>query len=241
MNQKYDHRLTTIYEMLFRAFGPRRWWPAETPEEVIFGAILTQNTAWKNVELSLKTLKQARKMSFRSVAVMPQAELAALVRSSGFFNQKAGTLKAFAEYFGRRYRFSLPRMKEVDLWTLRRELLEIPRIGMETADSILLYALEKPVFVIDTYTKRIFSRHGFMEMENSYAEFQNLFTTNLPRDVPMYNEYHALIVRAGHLFCKPTPQCPECPLSGLTVENRDFQSGACRRNHRSKNDAPDFL
>jgi endonuclease III related protein len=217
MTQNDDHQLTKVYDTLFRAFGPRRWWPAETPEEVIFGAILTQNTAWKNVEISLKALKQARKMTFRRVAAMEQAELASLVRSSGFFNQKAGALKAFASYFGRRYGFSLARMKEADLRTLRSELLEIPRIGMETADSILLYALEKPVFVIDTYTKRIFSRHGFLEMEDTYEDFQKFFMSNLPQDVAMYNEYHALIVRAGHLFCKPNPLCLECPLSDFAV------------------------
>ncbi len=222
MNGKNNHKLLRVYDVLFQAFGPRRWWPAETPEEVIFGAILTQNTAWKNVELSLAELKQARRLSFRRVARMDLSELAPLIRSSGFYNQKAGALKAFAEYFGRRYGFSLARMKEVDLWVLRKELLEIPRIGMETADSILLYALEKPIFVIDAYTKRILSRHGFMPMKKTYEDFQKSFMSSLPHDVTLYNEYHALIVRAGHLFCKPTPLCSECPLWVLKrkVENR---------------------
>ncbi len=205
-------KLLEIYHLLFAAYGPRHWWPAETREEVMIGAVLTQNTAWKNVQRAIAALRKAGKLNLRGIAHMPTPKLAQLIRSSGFYNQKSQALKIFAEYFGERFGFDLPRMREAGLRELRRELLELYRIGPETADSILLYALEKPIFVIDAYTKRIFSRHEFLKFEEPYEVFQRFFMDHLPQDLRLYNEYHALIVHTGHRFCKPKPLCPECPL-----------------------------
>ena len=204
--------LLKIYNTLFSAFGPRHWWPADTPEEVIFGAILAQNTSWKNVKTAISALKSAGKLSFKALAKMDSGELANLIKSARFLNQKAQALKAFAIYFGETYEFSIEKMRRINLWILRDELLNIYRIGPETADSILLYAFKKPIFVIDAYTKRIFSRHGFMKEEDTYDAFQKFFMDHLSKNVPLYNEFHALIVHAGYLFCKPKPLCGECPL-----------------------------
>ena len=208
--------LMKIYQTLFSAFGPRNWWPADSPEEVIFGAILAQNTSWKNVKSAILALKQAKKLDFKAIAKMDADKLAQLIKPARFLNQKAKALKSFADYFGDKYSFSIKKMKKVDLGTLRNELLNLYRIGPETADSILLYALEKPIFVIDAYTKRIFSHHGFIKKEAPYDVFQKFFMDNLPRDVRLYNEFHALIVHTGYLFCKPKkPLCEECPLMNI--------------------------
>lgn len=208
--------LMNIYHTLLSTFGPRYWWPADTPEEVIFGAILAQNTSWKNVKVAISALKAAGKLSFNMVTNMELPEIAALVKPARFFNQKAKAIKVFANYFGSKYGFSIEKMRERDLWILRDELLSLYRIGPETADSILLYALEKPIFVIDAYTKRVFSNHGFMNKEDPYEAFQKFFMDNLPQDVQLYNEFHALVVHAGYLYCKPKPLCEKCPL--LTIE-----------------------
>lgn len=214
-NQNPGKRLKKIFDLLFSSFGPRHWWPADTPGEVIFGAILTQNTSWKNAHLAIQALKEAQRLDFRKIHQMELDELAPLIRSSGFFNQKARALKSFAAFLGNRFHFDLHRMGNEGLWDLRAELLSLPRIGPETADSILLYALGKPIFVIDAYTKRIFSRHGFLPLKEPYEVFQRFFMDHLEPDVSLYNEYHALIVHAGHRFCKPTPLCQDCPLNPL--------------------------
>lgn len=208
-------QLMNIYNRLYSAFGSRHWWPAKSAEEVIIGAILTQNITWKNVEQAIAALKAQRALSFKAIAAMDEEKLAPVIRPARFLNQKARALKVFAEYFGRQYGYSLQRMKKRGLRELRDELLGLYRIGPETADSIILYALKKPVFVIDSYTKRIFSRHGFFPLEGSYADYQKLFMDNLPPDVQLYNEYHALLVHLGNRFCKPKPLCAECPLRSL--------------------------
>ncbi len=207
--------MMTVYNRLLKAIGPRNWWPAETAQEVIFGAILTQNTSWQNVEQALSALKKKRKLSFRAVRDMDRQELAEIIRPARFLNQKARALQEFADHFGKRYRFSIKKMKAREMEPLRDELLGLYRIGPETADSILLYALDKPVFVIDAYTRRIFSRHGMLSEERTYDDFQHLFMEALPPDVGLYNEYHALLVHVGNRFCKPKPQCDRCPLKGL--------------------------
>jgi endonuclease-3 related protein len=204
--------LMQIYHKIFNAFGSRNWWPADSAEEVMFGAILTQNITWKNAEQAIAALKAQGKLHFKAVAKMDDHKLAELIRPARFLNQKAKALKVFADYFGKNYGFSIKRMRRKDMRALRDELLSLYRIGPETADSILLYALEKPVFVIDIYTKRIFSRHGFLKIKDSYDDFQKLFMENLPSDIRLYNEYHALLVHIGNQFCKPKPQCAECPL-----------------------------
>ena len=208
-------QLMAIYNRLYKAFGSRNWWPADTAEEVIFGAILTQSITWKNVEQAIAALKERRKLSFKTVATMDGKELAEIIRPARFLNQKARALKKYADYFKEKYGYSIIKMKKRELWALREELLSLYRIGPETADSILLYALEKPIFVIDVYTKRIFSRHGFLTMEDSYENYQKLFMENLPGDVRLYNEYHALLVHLGSWFCKPKPLCDTCPLRTL--------------------------
>jgi len=207
--------LLKIYESLLSAFGPRHWWPAKTSEEVIFGAILAQNTTWKNVKQAINALKEAEKLSFKDIAKIDSEELATLIRPARFLNQKAKALKVFADYFGTKYNFNIKKMKRLPLAHVREELLSLYRIGPETADSILLYALEKPIFVIDAYTKRIFSQHRFMKIDDSYEAYQKFFMDNLPHDVQIYNEFHALIVHTGYLYCKPKPLCEECPLSNL--------------------------
>jgi endonuclease-3 related protein len=205
--------LLKIYRSLLSAFGPRHWWPANTSEEVIFGAILTQNTTWKNAKRAIGELKNAGKLSFEAIEKMNEKKLGELVKPARFFNQKAKALHVFADYFGNKYNYNIKKMKKSPLVNLREELLSLYRIGPETADSILLYALKKPIFVIDAYTKRIFSQHGFMQSDDSYAAYQNFFMNNLPHDVQLYNEFHALIVHTGYLYCKPKPLCKECPLS----------------------------
>ena len=207
--------LMKIYHTLLAAFGPRHWWPAKTSEEVIFGAILAQNTTWKNAKRAIEELKNAGKLSFEAIKKMNEKKLGELVRPARFFNQKAKALIVFADYFGNKYNFNIKKMKKSPLANLREELLSLYRIGPETADSILLYALKKPIFVIDAYTKRIFSQHGFMKIDDSYAAYQNFFMNNLPHDVQLYNEFHALIVHTGYLYCKPKPLCEECPLSNF--------------------------
>lgn len=201
-----------MYQKLFKAFGPHNWWPADSPEEVILGAILTQNTSWSNVRLALQALKSEGLLNFRQIAEVDEQDLARLVRSSGYFNQKARALKEFAAYFGSAYGYSIARMRRREMLELREELLGQYRIGPETADSILLYALGMPIFVIDAYTRRILSRHGILSMQHGYDDFQQLCMRCLPPDVALYNDFHAQLVHVGNRYCKPKPLCEQCPL-----------------------------
>lgn len=175
------------------------------------GAILTQSTAWTNVEKAITNLKRERLFTPQSMAGVNTRKLARLVRSSGYFNQKARRLKTFLSFL-KRYP-SLKKLFREPSERLRRELLSLKGIGPETADSILLYAAERPVFVVDAYTRRILSRHGWIHQDAGYEEMQNLFHRHLPKDVRMYNQYHALLVHVGKNFCKrKKPLCHECPL-----------------------------
>jgi endonuclease-3 related protein len=202
-----------VYSALYAHYGPQHWWPGETPFEVMVGAILTQNTNWQNVEKAIANLKGAGVLSAKAIHNMPEPELAELIRPSGYFNIKARRLKAFIDYFMARHGGSIKRMKAVDCGTLREEVLVVNGIGPETADSILLYALGCPTFVVDAYTKRIFSRHGFFPETADYHEVQKYFTDRLPKDVQLYNEYHALIVRLAKDRClKKAGQCKLCLL-----------------------------
>lgn len=209
--------LTEVYERLYGAFGPQYWWPGETPFEVAVGAILTQNTNWGNVEKAIGNLKRHRALSARRLHEMPLRELASLIRPTGYFNVKAKRLKSFVDFLVAGYGGSLKMMKMEDMGTLREKLLGVNGVGPETADSILLYALDKPVFVIDAYTKRVLSRHGVMGHEEPYDEFQKLFHSRLPASgVALYNEYHALFVMVGKTYCRPrNPLCESCPLEGI--------------------------
>lgn len=207
--------LLQIYQKMFDALGPRHWWPGETPFEVIIGAILTQNTNWSNVEKAIKNLKTAGKLSPEGMYELSVTELAELIRPSGFFNVKAKRVKAFINWLFSRYEGNLSKMFAQDLQALRGELLSVKGIGPETADSILLYAGNMPTFVVDAYTHRIFSRHELIPEESTYDEMKSFFEENLPEDVQLFNEYHALIVNIGKTFCKTKKVCEPCPLKDL--------------------------
>ncbi len=203
-----------VYRRLYRHYGDLHWWPGESPLEVSVGAILTQNTAWTNVEKAIKRLKEAGSLSVRRISRLPHGHLARLIRAAGYFNVKARRLKNFISFLQDHYGGSLKRMFNQKTFRLRQELLSVNGTGPETADSILLYAGEKPIFVIDAYTKRILSRHGLMPYEQSYEEFQQLFMKHLPKNVPLYNQYHAMFVNIGKDFCRSRPLCASCPLNG---------------------------
>ncbi len=207
--------LLQIYQKMFDALGPRHWWPGETPFEVIIGAILTQNTNWSNVEKAIKNLKTAGKLSPEGMYELSVTELAELIRPSGFFNVKAKRVKAFINWLFSRYEGNLSKMFAQKLQALRSELLSVKGIGPETADSILLYAGNMPTFVVDAYTHRIFSRHELIPEESTYDEMKSFFEENLPEDVQLFNEYHALIVNIGKTFCKTKKVCEPCPLKDL--------------------------
>ena len=207
--------LSTIYPILLQRFGHRDWWPGDTPFEIVLGAILTQNTAWSNVEKAIANLKRAKVFSLKGLRGIPEAELAALIRSSGYFNQKAKKIKAFLAFLDERYGGSLAQLKKAPLEKLRAELLGVKGIGPETADSILLYALEKKVFVVDAYTRRIFARHYYFDPGPSYDAVQERFERELPDDLDLYNDFHAQIVAVGNRYCKPKPKCEGCPLENL--------------------------
>lgn len=200
---------------MFKTGGPQNWWPGETPFEVMVGAILTQNTSWKNVERAIENLKKVNVLYPQKLDRIPLAKLKRWLRPSGFFNIKTRRLKAFLKFFKSRFGYSVFRMKKEKLESLREELLAVNGIGRETADSILLYALDKKVFVIDAYTRRIFSRHGLFEKEASYDAIRLWFENHLPQSKPLYNDYHAQIVRIGKDYCRKHPKCDSCPLGFL--------------------------
>lgn len=209
--------LWTIYRRLCRFFGPQHWWPGETPFEVAVGAILTQNTAWSNAARAIAQLKQKRMLNPTRLASIPVNRLARLIRSSGYFNQKARRLKGFVQYLNRRYAGQMARMRGAPMARLRLELLHLSGIGPETADSILLYGLGKPTFVVDAYTRRFLARHSLISWDASYGEIQDLFMERLPHRVSLFNEYHALIVALGKNLCQTHPKCHLCPLRKVGV------------------------
>ncbi len=205
-----------IYHRLYQTFGPQHWWPGDTPFEVAVGAILTQNTNWSNVEKAIGNLKKHKALSAKVIYEMPAKKLSELIRPAGYFNIKAMRLKAFIDFLMNSYSGSIEKMKKEEMDSIRKELLQVNGIGPETADSILLYALEKPFFVIDAYTKRVLSRHGIMDYGKPYEEFQDLFHSALDKNMRLFNEYHALFVRVGKTYCKrEKPLCDECPLKGI--------------------------
>ena len=207
------HSLYAIYETLNAYFGDLHWWPGDSPFEIIVGAILTQNTAWKNVESVISKLKSGGYLNPEVIFTIGEKELAAFIRPAGYYNIKTRRLKSFTRFLYEEYRGDLECMFAEDLWSLRGKLLGVNGIGEETADSILLYAGNKPVFVIDAYTRRILLRHNIIRADATYTEIQNLFMSSLPQSVPLYNQYHALLVNTGKFFCNRTPRCNECPLS----------------------------
>ncbi|MDD5128130.1 MAG: endonuclease III domain-containing protein [Candidatus Omnitrophica bacterium] len=208
-------RLNRIFLRLYSVFGPQHWWPADSGFEVIVGAILTQNTNWSNVEKAIRSLKNKKCLNPRGLSRLSPDKLGNLIKSAGYYNIKAERLKNFLKFFFDSYSADIKRMGSQDLVTLRKQLLMVKGIGPETADSILLYALHKPVFVIDAYTKRIFSRHHLLAEDVTYEQAQDIFMGNLKNDKNMFNEYHALLVKLGKDYCrKQNPKCESCPLHG---------------------------
>lgn len=204
--------LLDLYKRLHEAFGPRHWWPADSVFEVVVGAILTQNTAWRNVTKAIANLKTSHVLTPLDMYQLPVQDLANLIRPAGYYNIKAQRLKHFMEFLFQQAGGDLKRLLARPLCALRNELLAIHGIGPETADSILLYAGNKPTFVVDAYTKRILFRHRLLPEDVSYDETRDFFMDCLEPDVTMYNEFHALLVHLGHAYClKRNPKCPECP------------------------------
>jgi len=208
--------LLNIYEILHDHFGGLSWWPGDSPFEVIVGAILTQNTAWKNVEVAIGRLKAEDLLHPARLLQLTDQRLADLIRPTGYYRVKTKRLKAFLNFLNQDYRNDLDVLFAEDLWVLRKKLLLVHGIGEETADSILLYAGGKPVFVVDAYTRRIMQRHLIISDKASYEDIQALFMDGLPRSAPLYNQYHALLVNTGKQFCKKqNPKCEICPLQSF--------------------------
>ncbi len=207
--------LTKFYELAFERFGPQHWWPGETQFEIITGAILTQNTSWANVEKAIANLKSGDLLTPEKLYHFDLSHLAELIRPAGYYNIKAKRLKNFVNWLFDNYNGKLTNLESVDTDRLRAELLTIKGVGPETADSILLYAFDRPVFVVDTYTARIAFRHGLIEQDADYEQLRELFQSNLSQDTQLFNEYHALLVRVGKEFCRPKANCPPCPLGKL--------------------------
>lgn len=204
--------LRLVYRALFRAWGPQHWWPGRTRLEIIVGAILTQNTAWPNVEKAIARLRRARALNLRALHRAPRKRLAEWIRPAGYFRVKARRLRAFTSLVARRFGGKLENLLALPTPVLRKTLLSVHGIGPETADSILLYAAGRPVFVVDAYTRRVLSRHGWISPRASYDDIARLFTSSLPRRARLYNEYHALLVRLGKEHCRPRARCEGCPL-----------------------------
>jgi endonuclease-3 related protein len=199
---------------MYKAYGPRHWWPGETPLEVIVGAVLTQNTAWVNVERAIGNLKSAGALDWHRLHQMDHARLAELIRPAGYFNIKARRLKNLVAWIVERFDGDLDAMFALRTSSLREELLAVNGIGRETADSILLYAGRHATFVVDAYTARILRRHYLIDGEADYEQIKDLFESNLPADEALFNEYHALLVEVGKRCCRPRdPRCAECPLN----------------------------
>jgi endonuclease-3 related protein len=205
-------RLLDVYDRLLAAHGRQGWWPGDSPFEVMVGAVLTQSAAWVNVEKALANLKSARALSVRGIESLAEAELARLLYPAGYYNSKARKLKALVGLIRTRFGGDLKRMLSAPAAELRPLLLATHGIGPETADCILLYAAGRPVFVVDAYTRRVFSRLGIEPEADTYDGWQRLFESNLEPDSPLLNEYHALIVRHGKDVCRRQPLCENCAL-----------------------------
>ena len=219
-SQRSAKLLTDVYERLFAAYGPQGWWPSDGPFETIVGAVLTQNTAWTNVDKALANLRAADAMTPAALRAIPEPELAELVRPSGYFNTKAKKLKAVAQHLAA-YDDDLERWRHREAKELRGELLSVYGIGPETADDIVLYVADLPSFVMDTYTQRIVDRMGLKPAKTTYEGYQALFEDNLPHDARLFNEYHALLDAHAKYVCrKRDPRCGECVLRDLCRDGR---------------------
>ncbi|MCX5696722.1 MAG: endonuclease III domain-containing protein [Candidatus Omnitrophica bacterium] len=202
-----------IYKKLYAKFGPQHWWPADSPFEMMVGAILTQNTNWQNVERAIHNLKSHNALSPKKMHKINIRRLASLIRSAGYYNIKAKRLRSFLDFFLKVYNGDIRGMRAASTESLRQGLLSVNGVGPETADSILLYALDKPVFVVDAYTRRVLIRHGLITEDSDYGQIQDLFMRNLKKDARLFNEYHALLVKLGKDYClKQKARCQVCPL-----------------------------
>ncbi len=204
-------RLSVVYDTLYATWGPQHWWPAETPFEVMVGAVLTQNASWSNVEKAIVRLGAMDVLGASAIATMAKSELAELLRPVGYFNLKAQRLQNFCRWYLSAGGFKA--LCAVETEVLRRQLLTVNGVGPETADDILLYAFERSVFVIDTYTRRLFSRLGLIQGDESYEALRALFESALPADPVLFGEFHALIVRQAKNVCMTNPACKQCALS----------------------------
>jgi endonuclease-3 related protein len=214
---KHDTNLKKLlpdyYCKLVEHFGPRNWWPAETPFEVCIGAVLTQNTAWKNVEKAIDNLKTASLLDPLRLHKTTYEDLAQIIRPAGYYNVKAKRVRNFVDLLVQKYQADILLLFSLSKEELREELLSVSGIGKETADSIILYAAQKPIFVVDAYTKRVLWRHNLVEEHADYDTIQDLFHDNLPHDMGLFNDFHAQIVAVGHHYCKKKPLCGNCPLA----------------------------
>lgn len=226
--QRRSELLVQIYLRLLAAYGPQHWWPADEPFEVMVGAVLTQSTAWTNVAKAIRNLKEAQAMSPEAIRRLGLDRLAALIRPSGYYNVKSRKLMALVSWLGE-HKDDLAGVFAESVPQLRGELLRIYGIGEETADSILLYAGAKPVFVVDAYTRRIIGRVGIKPPDDSYSSVQALFESALSVDAPIFSEYHALLVEHCKRSCRKVPRCPGCPLLELCKHGRESQ----RKSRRS--------
>ena len=215
-------KLNQMYELVEDAFGPQHWWPGETPFEVMVGAVLTQNTNWTNVEKAISNLKSRGLLSPEKLHELPVEELAELIRPAGYYNVKAGRLKNLIDWLFGEFDGDLERMFALSVSDLRERLLGVKGVGRETCDSIILYAAAKPTFVVDAYTCRVLLRHDLIDEDADYEEIKDVFESDLPADVRLFNEFHALLVRVGKAFCRKKPRCSECPLSVM------FEAGSGR-------------
>jgi endonuclease-3 related protein len=223
MDDQVNRVLLDTYHRLFARYGPQHWWPAAEPFEVIIGAILTQSTAWVNVEKAIGNLRAAGALMPEPLRRMPLGEIAGLIYPSGYYNAKAKKLKALAQWLGDKFDDNLDVLFQQNTDDLREQLLAVYGIGDETADSIILYAAGKPVFVIDAYTRRFINRRGLAPPQNTYTAYQALFMSTLPNDARLFNEYHALIVRLAKDVCRRKPTCARCCLNTTGSHRPDEQ------------------
>jgi len=215
MARRAAQTIRRAYDLLFAAFGPQGWWPAETRDEVLIGAVLTQNTSWKNVERAIRALRDADRITLDRIRRTPPDRLATLIRSSGTHRVKAGRLRALATWVEERFAGDLDRLFAAGLPAARQELLRVPGVGPETADAILLYAGNLPTFVVDAYTRRVLRRHHLIAASDGYGAVQALFERALPTVPALYGEYHALLVEVGKQYCRKRARCRTCPLATL--------------------------
>jgi endonuclease-3 related protein len=219
---KTGEKLYAIYWTLLQRYGDRHWWPAETPFEMMVGAILTQNVSWANSAIAISNLKDADLLAPHGIRNAPTEKIAPLIKPARFMNLKTKRLKGFVEWYESEFDADIGRMYRIEMWNLRERLLEVDGIGEETADCIILYACNLPIFVIDAYTRRIFGRLGFLHGDPSYGELQLFFMHNLPQDTGLFKDYHAQLVHLAKDICRKKPLCGRCPLKQAGKDFRCF-------------------